>query len=192
MEKKDKNNIIYLSDYEKEREIRAYLNLLRIGKIIEVINIDATGLVDIYEFGMDHLGIVFGFDFVTFEEKPQIYPINVDMDNDEFFTEDEPGIYVTHLEPIPASKYDEYYKLVEKNLDTFKQIEKNYFDNFLNDIQIEYSKDSSRLREDDEKYYVPDECNIIDFKKGVKAVEARKRELNKEYIKNLVKGNKRW
>ena len=32
-----------------------------------------------------------------------------------------------------------------KNKDVFKQIEKNYFDNFLNDIQIEYSKNDSKI-----------------------------------------------
>lgn len=185
------NNIVNLADYEKEKEILAYLNLLRIGKLIEVINIDENGVVDVYEFGINRLGLEFGYDFVTFEEKPQIYPINLDMGNDEYYCDDEPGIYVSGFEKIPDSKRNEYYTLVENNLDSFRKIEKMYFDKFLKDKDIEYSKDSKKLYRDDKKYYKNKECEIIDFTTASKIVKSIEREKNKEYIKNLVKGHKR-
>jgi hypothetical protein len=183
MEKNQK--IISLSDYSKEREIKAYLNLLRLGKVLEVINIDQNGIVDLYEFGIHRLGFVFGFDFVTFEENPQIYPINYDMDKDIYFTDDEPGIYVSKLIELPNNQIDEYYKLVENNIDLARNIEKMYFEKFINDETLEYSKDSRHLYIDDETYFKKQDCQVIDFNKAKKAI-------NKKRVKDLVKNSGRF
>ena len=180
----ENNKIINLQDYNHEREIRAYLNLMRLGKVLEVINIDENGVVDLYEFGIHRLGFVFGFDFVTFEENPQVYPINFDMDRDEYYTDDEPGIYISRLYELDP-KDKQYYDYVEKHLDLAKKIEKMYFDKFLKDEKCEYSKDSRHLYIDDEKYFAKKECQIIDFKKSV-------RRMNQEKIRDLVKDNKRF
>ena len=179
------NNIVNLQEFAKEREINAYLNLMRLGKVLEVINIDENGIVDIYEFGIHRLGFVFGFDFVTFEEKPQIYPINFDMDRDEYYTDDEPGIYVSKLYELDEKEQKECYKYIEKHLDLAKSIEKMYFDKFIKDDKCEYSKDSRHLYIEDEKYFAKKECQIIDFNKSI-------RRMNQERIRNLVKGNKHF
>ena len=168
----EKSNIVNLEDYSKEREIKAFLNVLKLGKVIEVVNIDENGIVDLYEFAIHRLGFAFGYDFVTFEEKPKVYQIDLEM-NDTFYDDDKPGIYITQLYDIDL-KDEKYYSLIEKKIDLARKIERWYFDNFLKNVEIEYSNDSRQLHKEDDKYFKNKECEIIDFAKASRNIQKKK------------------
>ena len=175
----ENNNLIYLSDYEKQREIYAYMNLMRQGSIMEIININEDGEVDLYEFSIHKLGLEFGFDFVTIEDKPQIYPIDLEIGNGEIDFDTLPGIYITELDKVDL-KDSKMYEFVENNIDLLRKIEKMYFEKFLPNDKISYSKNVKKLYKEDREFVKKQPCKIYDFNKCKKAIAI-------ERVKRLVK-----
>lgn len=157
-------------DFQKEKEkveLKSFLKLLKLGKMVEISKDNIDGIDSIYEFNVRCLGFCIGNDLITFSKDSKIYPVNLEI-KDELSTDDvEPGIYVTDLTDIDDNNL-EYVEILKNNLDIARNLVKRYVSLF-NNRAIEYDTNSEELLKYDRIFVEYSEninCPVLKFKKN--------------------------
>ena len=161
MEKK----IININDARKKIDDDIFFKMFCLGRVINLEYITADGVVKYHEYANHLPGIMIDGDFVTFDEEPKVYPIDLEMGEGTFYNDDQPGLYISNVFFFKNTK--ENNSLFKEYKEKFPIIEKWYFDCFLPNEIKGYDIDATELEKMDEYYKEfakKDESEIIDFK----------------------------
>ena len=162
----EKNKVIDFYKAKKRISDEIFFDNFCIGEFICINSITPEGVVDYKMYAHHAPGILFGDDFVTLDDVPRVYPVDLEMGEGSFYNDDKPGIYVSKL--YFYENNEENKKVFKNYMEKFSDVEKWYFDEFLpNDVK-NYSFDSKFMEQLDEIYKKltkKDESEIIKFKK---------------------------
>jgi len=163
--------IISIKEAYDRYDANVFFSIFKIACFVQIKSIE-DGVVDLHGFKYQKFGLIFGDneegDFVSLEKEPKVYPYYTRMFNNEYYSDDKPGIYVANLLGFDINA--ETMKLYEKYKDLAIFVENWYFDVYLNNEMKKYSFNPEELDGIDKKIKEVTKTsnsdnNIIKFRK---------------------------
>lgn len=180
------NNIIYLKENDKQKNIDYFLSKLKYAKFTGIVV--KNGEPEFVEY-VDTwiLGFLFYDCFITLDKNFKAYKINININSPFYFADfDEIGLYVSKLydyKHFEESGSNVHRNIIIKEYNTAMKIRKWYLEHINKDIPIPFSNDDSfieRVESTVDEYLAPDPIDFNNAKRFIEKEKLKKRILGKE------------